>query len=193
MLTKLLACSIIGLLASAQAAPLSPAKAKFVEDWQTKQLVLRKPLYSIAYGSGNAVGVNMLSEDKGRFYEIKLVTGGGPFKISDPIADGTPDRLLQRVKAHLGAETEARLLEYKVGERLSVKRIDFEDATWASYPAKPPADDHRSFIVVRLSDQFAQKDGETTKIIVVWPEPWSESFTERVRVEKLLSTLFAGR
>ena len=102
-----------------------------------------------------------------------------------------PDRLLQRVKAKLGPQAEARLLEYKIGERFSVSGVSFSDSSLMTYPAKPPAEDHRAYIAVRLRDQFAEKDEDTTDVVVVWPEPFSDSFTERPRVEKLLMTLFS--
>ena len=60
---------VIMLMVFAQSQPVPPAKAKFIDDWRGKHVSLKRPLYSIAYESSRGVGVNMLSEERGRFFK----------------------------------------------------------------------------------------------------------------------------
>ena len=149
----------------------------FLDAWASRPVVLKKPLYGIAYDSPSGQAITVVSLDKGTFFQIQLISSGDSgIKIAPPIVDREPQRLLDKVAADLGAKFSPKLLLYKAGIRMnaSARFTDLKD--WG---------DDRTRLIIDLYDDLDAKN-VASQIRVQWPESFSAEFAERSKVEGLL-------
>jgi hypothetical protein len=173
------AFAIAAVLATQMASGQTPAtRQSFLDTWTNRPVVLKKPLYGIAYDSPSGQAITAVSPDRGTFFQIQLISSGDQgFKISAPIVDREPQRLLDKVAARLGARFSPKLLTFKVGTRMKA-RARFEDLNdWG---------DERTRLIIDLYDDLDTAN-VATQIHVQWPEPFSDDFSERSKVEGLIA------
>ena len=171
------AFAVAQLTQGVSAQALATGGQAFLDAWASRPVVLKKPLYGIAYDSPSGQAITVVSLDKGTFFQIQLISSGDSgIKIAPPIVDREPQRLLYKVAADLGAKFSPKLLLYKAGIRMnaSARFTDLKD--WG---------DDRTRLIIDLYDDLDAKN-VASQIRVQWPESFSAEFAERSKVEGLL-------
>lgn len=192
---------VLGSFVFLLVAPLSatdPVQV-FADEWKGTTVILKKPLYTFAWGYAEALlgyysqgqlGVTWIAPAKGIYYRCTAAT-----PVAHVLEDTDVERLAQRARADAAYGSSAyprrsgqagsagrttpyfRLVTHAAGTKLVVKRVLWDRGD-------------ESILRIELTRPSAPTGQPVTHLVVEWPGWLSAQFVERPKVEALMAEFF---
>ena len=184
---------------------VSSSRASSSTVWSKRDVVLKKPVYDIAYDSPSGQAITTVSPDKGSYFHIQVtstVLSTTPLAIIfwEPILDRDPEQLLNKVAVRLASPsvterelglrpTVPKLLTFKTGTKFRATARFLEPWSTSQHLKIVGTPDDRKRLAFDLYDDLDDKDIATI-LWVHWPTELSPEFAERAAIEKLIAEFF---